>query len=283
MATGFSMKAFLALSLSLLGSAVQAAEEAQLIGLINHYRSQPQACEGGASQELPPMTADTRLILPALGAVDLQASLARNSYPMVNVQSVTLSGPRDAASALKVLKDSFCKVFLDPQYVDIGVSRFDREWRILVARPLLASRLGEWQAEGQKLLEAINKARSSARQCGSAQMLPAAGPLSWNETLGTTAQSHSRYMANSNVFAHQDRDGRTPGDRAEIAGYSGQGIGENIAAGQDSASKVVEGWLGSPGHCNTLMGAQYKDFGGAYASDPKSDAGIYWTAMFGAP
>jgi uncharacterized protein YkwD len=283
MATGFSMNAFLVLSLTLLGGVAHASEETQLIGLINHYRSLPQPCDGSASQELPPLAADSRLQLSASGAVDLQASMARNGYPMVNVQSVTLSGPRDAASALKVLKESFCNVFLDPQYVDIGVSRADREWRIVVARPLLASRLGEWHAEGKKLLEAINKARSSARQCGSAQMLPAVAALSWNETLGSTAETHSRYMANRNVFSHIDGDGRTPGDRAEIAGYSGQGIGENIAAGQDTAAKVVEGWLSSPGHCNTLMGAQYKDFGAAYASDPKSDAGIYWTAMFGAP
>ncbi|WXL28019.1 CAP domain-containing protein [Ectopseudomonas mendocina] len=277
------MKAFLALSLTLLSGLAQASEETQLIGLINHYRSQPQACDGGVSQELPALNADSRLVLPAIGAVDLQESMARKGYPMVNVQSVTLSGPRDAASALKVLKESFCKVFLDPQYVDIGVSRFDREWRILVARPLLASRLGEWHAEGQKLLEAINKARGTARQCGSAEMLPAAGPLSWNETLASTAEAHSRYMANHNVFSHIDADGRTPGDRVEIAGYSGQGVGENIAAGQDTAAKVVDGWLSSPGHCTTLMRAQYKDFGAAYASDPKSDAGIYWTAVFGAP
>ena len=90
-------------------------------------------------------------------------------------------------------------------------------------------------------------------------------------------------MANGNFFDHRDPDGRTPGDRAELAGYSGQRIGENIAAGLDEVEKVVVGWLASPGHCANLMNAQYSELGAAYAVDPKSNAGIYWTALFGAP
>jgi uncharacterized protein YkwD len=90
-------------------------------------------------------------------------------------------------------------------------------------------------------------------------------------------------MANNNYFDHKDRDGRTPGDRAELAGYAGQQVGENIAAGQDTVRKVVDGWLASPGHCANLMNPQFRELGAAYAVDPKSDAGIYWTAMFGTP
>jgi uncharacterized protein YkwD len=201
---------------------------------------------------------------------------------MVNVQAISLSGPRDAAAALNVLRESFCTIVLDPQFVDIGVNQQGREWRILLARPLLTARLGDWQAEGQKLLEQLNSARSTARQCGN-QPFAAAAPLTWNATLGSTAEAHSRAMANGNFFDHQDPDGRTPGDRAELAGYSGQRVGENIAAGLDTASKVIAGWLASPGHCANLMNPQFSELGAAYANDPKSDAGIYWTALFGAP
>ncbi|ERI51539.1 hypothetical protein N878_22365, partial [Pseudomonas sp. EGD-AK9] len=109
----------------------------------------------------------------------------------------------------------------------------------------------------------------------------AAAPLAWNAELGSAAEAHSRAMANGNFFAHQGRDGRTPGDRAELAGYAGGQIGENIAAALDTPAKVVEGWLASPGHCANLMHPQYQDLGAAYASDPQSDAGIYWTALFG--
>ncbi|UQS16803.1 CAP domain-containing protein [Pseudomonas sp. HS6] len=263
-----------------LATSAMATDESQLVESINSYRSQPQRCGAQASSELPPLSADPRLILPASGVVDLQQAMASASYPMVNVQAITLNGPRDAASAMKAIQESFCQVVLDPQFVDIGVSRADRDWRITLARPLLSARLGDGQAEGQKLLTQLNAARSQPRQCGG-QAFSAAAPLAWNAVLGGVAQDHSRQMANNNYFDHKDRDGRTPGDRAELAGYSGQQVGENIAAGQDTVQKVVAGWLASPGHCANLMNPQYRELGAAYAVDPKSSAGIYWTAMFG--
>ncbi|WP_110970144.1 CAP domain-containing protein [Pseudomonas huaxiensis] len=266
----------------LFASQAVASEETQLIDAINSFRNQPQHCAGQASLELPPLASDPRLILSVTGMGDLQQQLTRATYPMVNVQAISLSGPRDAAAAMQAIRESFCQVVLDPQFVDIGVSRVDREWRIVVARPLLSARLGDWQSEGQQLLEAINSARAQPRQCGS-QAMAATSPLAWNATLAGVAQSHSRAMANQNFFDHIDRDGRTPGDRAELAGYNGQRISENIAAGLDSPRKVLEGWLASPGHCANLMNPALRELGAAYATDPKSDAGIYWTALFGTP
>lgn len=268
------------LALGLFAAAAQAAEESALIEAINAYRGEVQRCGVQASEPLPPLASDARLLLPASGTGDLQQALSAAGYPLVNVQAISLSGPRDAQAAMQALAESFCRVLLDPQFVDIGVSRVERDWRIVLARPLLSGRLGGWQAEGQKLLEQINAARAQARQCGG-QAFAAAAPLAWNAELGSAAEAHSRAMANGNFFAHQGRDGRTPGDRAELAGYAGGQIGENIAAALDTPAKVVEGWLASPGHCANLMNPQFSELGGAYASDPQSDAGIYWTALFG--
>ncbi|WP_349972763.1 CAP domain-containing protein [Pseudomonas caspiana] len=273
---------FATLSLGLVFTATAvASEESQLVDSINNFRNQSQRCGDQVSQELPPLTVDTRLVLSATSPVDLQQAMARATYPMVNVQAISLSGPRDAQSAMNTIQESFCRVVLDPQFVDIGVSREGRDWRIVLARPLLTARLGDWQAEGQKLLALINAARAKARQCGT-QAVAATTPLTWNPALASAAENHSRGMANNNFFDHMDRDGRMPGDRAELAGYSGQQIGENIAAGQGSVAKVVEGWLASPGHCANLMNPAFKELGAAYAVDPKSDAGIYWTGVFGA-
>ena len=258
-----------------------AADEKQLIDSINLYRSQVQRCAGQVSQELPPLAGDPRLALNANSIGNLQQAMASAGYPMKNVQAISLSGPRDAPSAMKAIQESFCQIVLDPQFVDIGVSHQDREWRIVLARPLLSARLGDWQAEGQKLLAELNIARSQPRQCGT-QSFAATTPLAWNATLATAAEEHARSMANNNYFDHKDRDGRMPGDRAELAGYSGGQIGETIAAGQDTVRKVVDGWVSSAGHCANLMNPQYRELGAAYAVDPKSDSGIYWTAMFGA-
>jgi uncharacterized protein YkwD len=259
-----------------------ASDQSQLVESINVYRSQVQKCATHVSQELPPLTVDPRLNLPASGQIDLQQSLAKATYPMVSVQAISLSGPIDAQAAMQAVQESFCQVVLDPQFIDVGVSHEGRDWRIVLARPLLAGKLGDSQAEGQKLLGMINAARAQPRQCGG-QPYSAAPPLSWNASLATASQDHSRDMANNNYFDHKDRSGSTPGDRAELAGYTAQEIGENIAAGQDTARKVVDGWLTSAGHCANLMNPRVRDLGAAYATDPKSNAGIYWTAMFGAP
>ncbi|WP_397452856.1 CAP domain-containing protein [Pseudomonas sp. NA-150] len=276
-----SVICFTALSLALLFAAnAMASEESQLVSSINAYRSQSQRCGTQASLELPPLTADPRLILPATGGGDLQQALAQRAYPMVSVQAITLGGPQNAQSAMTAIKESFCQVVLDPQFIDVGVSRDGSQWRIVLARPLLAGRLGDWQVEGQKLLGMINSARSQPRQCGAQSFGPTTA-LAWNPTLASVAATHSRSMANNNFFDHKDRDGHTPGDRAELGGYIGRAIGENIAAGQDTVRKVVDGWLASPGHCANIMSPQFRELGAAYAVDPKSDAGIYWTAMFG--
>jgi len=257
-----------------------ANEESQLVQQINTYRSQVQRCGDQGSQELPPLASDTRLVLPASNVGDLQQALARAAYPMVNVQAISLSGPKDALAAMKAVRESFCRVVLDPQFVDIGVSNSGQDWRIVLARPLLSSGLGDWQTEGKQLLNLINAARTQPRQCGP-QAFTATTPLSWSDTLANAANSHTRNMANGNFFDHLDHDGRTPGDRAELAGYSARNIGENIAAGLDTPRKVVDGWLASPGHCANLMNPQFRELGAAYAMDPKSDAGIYWTGLFG--
>jgi len=234
----------LAASLVYCASAM-ANEESQLVQQINTYRSQVQRCGDQGSQELPPLASDTRLVLPASNVGDLQQALARAAYPMVNVQAISLSGPKDALAAMKAVRESFCRVVLDPQFVDIGVSNSGQDWRIVLARPLLSSGLGDWQTEGKQLLNLINAARTQPRQCGP-QAFTATTPLSWSDTLANAANSHTRNMANGNFFDHLDHDGRTPGDRAELAGYSAKNIGENIAAGLDTPRKVVDGWLASP-------------------------------------
>lgn len=267
---------------SLVGSALASAgEEERLLESINSYRAEVQRCSGEPSEILPPLSVDKRLVL-SVGVGDLEEALGRSGYPLANVRAINLSGPRDATAAMAVLQQSFCKLLLDAQFIDIGIRQQDRDWRIVLGRPLLTARLGDWQSEGKRLLDAVNQARGQARRCGS-QDYPAAAALAWNAELGSAAESHSRAMANGNFFSHQDADGRVPGDRAELAGYLGSRVGENLAAALDTPQRVVDAWLASPGHCANLMNAQFSELGAAYAEDPKSDAAIYWTALFGSP
>lgn len=96
---------FATLSLGLVFTATAvASEESQLVDSINNFRNQSQRCGDQVSQELPPLNVDTRLVLSATSPVDLQEAMARATYPMVNVRAISLSGPRDAQSAMNTIQ-----------------------------------------------------------------------------------------------------------------------------------------------------------------------------------
>ena len=61
-------------------------------------------------------------------------------------------------------------------------------------------------------------------------------PVKLCSTLNKSAQDYAREMATQNFYAHEGKDGSTPGERIQSAGYRWQssntsaGIAENIAA-----------------------------------------------------
>lgn len=259
-----------------------ASGERQLVEAINDYRAQPQRCERRVVRVSTPLVFKPSLALPIDSGGGLRERLKAAGYQAVTVRSIRLVGAHDAEEAFDMLQSDYCTALLDTQYADIGVSRSRNEWRLVLARPVLDAQLGDGRSASQALLAQVNAARAKPRLCGR-QRFAAARPLTWNTALGTAAQKHSRTMANSNYFAHRDPDGDMPADRARDAGYRGRKIGENIAAGQGSPSKAMAGWLASPGHCANLMNPAFTQVGAAYAANSRSDEGVYWTMLFGAP
>lgn len=129
-----------------------------------------------------------------------------------------------------------------------------------------------------EFLSAVNRVRSSARMCGD-DLFPAAPPVSWNDLLATAARLHSEDMARYGFFSHTGSDGGEPWDRISREGYPWWTCGENIAVGYPSVPEVMQGWLGSPGHCRNLMNPDYEEIGAAFAEGPYQgnlSAG-YWT------
>lgn len=132
-----------------------------------------------------------------------------------------------------------------------------------------------------EVLRLTNQARATARRCGGTKTYPAVGPLTWNGSLGYAARAHSRDMAKRSYFSHTSKDGTSFSTRISQTGYRWHAVGENIAAGYPSASEVVKGWLGSPGHCENIMSASYTQLGVGYATG--GPYGTYWTQDFGLP
>ena len=126
--------------------------------------------------------------------------------------------------------------------------------------------------EYAEYLNAINTARSTAHWCGTTWM-PDAPPLTWDSRLATAAALHSQDQLAHNTLTHTGSNGSNVGDRLTAQGYSWNGWGENAAAGYTNTAWVMEGWMGSPGHCSNIMNASFTDVG-------MGRAGNYWTQDF---
>lgn len=265
----------------LFATPAHASEERQLVSEINNYRAHPRGCSTRPVQGLKPLVLKSNLALPLGYGGALREGLKQNGYQAVTVRTIRLVGARDAEDAFDELQDNYCGALLDAQYADIGIVRARSEWQIVLARPVLDNQVSDVRSASKTLLAEVNAARAKSRMCGG-RRFAAARPLSWNAALGAAAQGHSKDMAYGNYFAHQDPDGEMPADRARAAGFRGRQIGENIAAGQSSPSKAMAGWLASPGHCANLMNPMFTQVGAAFATDARSDEGVYWTMLFGA-
>ena len=103
-------------------------------------------------------------------------------------------------------------------------------------------------------------------------------PLVPNASLSKVARSHSQNMVNRGYFNHVDPDGKGPGDRLRIAGYSCPNMyGENIFQNNlytrvtirgnqrlydwnslnEIAASTVKGWMSSPGHRRNILEKDY--------------------------
>lgn len=125
----------------------------------------------------------------------------------------------------------------------------------------------------------VNRLRAQGARCGTRSYDPA-GPVEMNNELRNAARAHSTDMADNDYFAHASQDGRSPWERISAAGYRGQGVGENIAAGNSTAQATFDQWLNSPGHCSNMMNPSANEMGVGFAVG-SARYGSYWTQVFG--
>lgn len=97
-----------------------------------------------------------------------------------------------------------------------------------------------------------------------------------NKKLTTAALKHSKDMAAHRNMSHTGSDGSNPGQRITRAGYQWRTYGENVAYGYTTSTKVMKGWMNSPGHKANILNCSFKEIGVA-----RAQPGNYWTQVFG--
>jgi uncharacterized protein YkwD len=133
------------------------------------------------------------------------------------------------------------------------------------------------------VLSRINRLRAAGAVCGGVSY-PPAGALRWSDKLQHAASAHSHDMAQHNFFNHKSAtNGTTLSERLRSVGYKYQSAGENIGAGQTSVEQVIAIWIASPGHCVTLMKANFVDLGVSCKLNTNSYYKTYWTLKAAVP
>jgi uncharacterized protein YkwD len=85
--------------------------------------------------------------------------------------------------------------------------------------------------------------------------------LKWDEKTAEAAFSHSKDMFISKEFSHNSKKYGDLSDRLKAADVFYQLAGENIAANYVDGPAVVEGWLNSKGHRETLLNHEFTHLG----------------------
>ncbi|SEN30527.1 Uncharacterized conserved protein YkwD, contains CAP (CSP/antigen 5/PR1) domain [Mesobacillus persicus] len=85
--------------------------------------------------------------------------------------------------------------------------------------------------------------------------------LHWDESTAEVAYAHSKEMKEANYFAHISEKYGSLSDRLDAGNVFYQLAGENIAAHYTDAPAVVEGWLNSKGHRESLLNVEFTHLG----------------------
>jgi len=86
-------------------------------------------------------------------------------------------------------------------------------------------------------------------------------PLIWDEMTAEVAYGHSKDMAENNDFSHTSKRFGDLTNRLKTAKVAYLAAGENIAANYSDGPAVVEGWLNSKVHRETLLNKDYTHLG----------------------
>jgi hypothetical protein len=132
--------------------------------------------------------------------------------------------------------------------------------------------------EVEAVVAATNQARAEGQDCGAYGVFDPAPPLDGDPNLHIAAQAHADDMSQNDFFSHTGSDGSSFAQRIGRTDFSGQPLGENIAAGQRSPEEAVAGWIDSDGHCRNLMNPNATKIGVGYQTG--GPYGTLWVQVF---
>jgi uncharacterized protein YkwD len=128
-----------------------------------------------------------------------------------------------------------------------------------------------------------DRVEQEIRKCANRERAKRGLPhLTENPILDKAARFHAKNMATHDFFDHDDPQGRGPAERIDIFGswQAFNGIGENIAAGEDGPAETCRDWMESPGHRENILDPSFHAIGGGFARG-NTEYRFYYVQEFG--
>lgn len=108
-------------------------------------------------------------------------------------------------------------------------------------------------------------------------------PLSFSTQLNDAALAHTQRQAADGAIYHTDpNDGSSPGDRISRTGYAFSTWGENVAAGYQTPTAVMQAWMSSSGHCQNILNPAFTEIGVGFVTGG-ARYNQFWTQVFARP
>ncbi len=107
-------------------------------------------------------------------------------------------------------------------------------------------------------------------------------PLGMDIKLTTIAEKYACTMITEKFFGHSDpATGDGPSARAIAGRYAFYAVGENLAAGPETAADVMQAWMESDSHRAIILDPTWQHVGIAVRSG--GEYSTYWVQEFGDP
>ena len=103
-------------------------------------------------------------------------------------------------------------------------------------------------------------------------------PLHYDTRLEVAARRQAELMAQKDSIAHEL--GEPLRQRVYNAGYH-EAVAENLAGGQKTLEKAIEGWLNSPSHRMAMLHPYFTEMGFAVITRPDTKWKVFWATIYG--
>jgi len=200
---------------------------------------------------------------------------------------VAAIAPGNAARVVRGWREADPAAFqeiLSSEYTDVGIAVAARGSTPVYVVALGISAADDFRSSTGGLADLEVVRRTAGQRVNAERRGHRLPPLRFEARLNRVAQDYAQKMLRDSFYGHRAPDGSDVLTRIRASGYEPLAVGENLAHGQSSVEEVVDGWLASPAHRETILDRDFRDMGLGFAFGKNANGyQVLWVQVFAKP